>query len=198
MVAPDPAGELPDALDESYAKMRRIPTIVTIMRQLDRVTYQLSVGAEAASAVQALYVMASPYLKRVPGWSKRWDERPCASVRTAAGTVIPMPTPSDVASWFELIMDGLNEAKVVFEDVKISYVSATKPAGPEPREPAGGVGEPAVLDPHHGGGPPDVPREPAAGAPVRIGVTTPTPAEARREVIRRRLERRLGAHPRGS
>lgn len=131
--ANDPAGPYEDGLpDEIRLKMKRIPTVVAILRQLDRVSYLLSTNAEAASAVQALYALTSPYLKRLDGWAARWEARPCAGVRIGDRWV-PTPQPSDYGSWLELIMDGLADAGVIFEQTHLSYVGPDRRIGP--REP---------------------------------------------------------------
>jgi len=134
--ADDPAGPYEDGLpDEIRLKMKRIPTVVAILRQLDRVSYLLSTDAGAASAVQALYALTSPYLKRLDGWAARWDARPCAGVRIGDRWV-PTPQPADYGAWLELIMDGLADAGVIFEQTHLSFVGPVKRLGPrEPPKP---------------------------------------------------------------
>lgn len=158
--ANDPAGPYEDGLpDEIRLKMKRIPTVVAILRQLDRVSYLLSTNAEAASAVQALYALTSPYLKRLDGWAARWEDRPCAGVRIGDRWV-PTPQPSDYGSWLELIMDGLADAGVIFEETRLSYVGPDRRIGP--REPP----KKAEVDagPELPLGPPGVGLGPSGGA----------------------------------
>jgi len=108
----------------------------------------LSTNRDAASAVQALYAVTSPYLKRVEGWSERWERRPCAGAKVGERWV-PMPQPSDYGSWLELIMDGLAEGGVIFDETRVSTVGPRKvvPVGAVKPGPELSVGTPSVGSP---------------------------------------------------
>ena len=167
-VTSDPAGPYEDGLpDETRLKMKRIPVVVGILRQIDRVSYLLSVEAPAASAVQTLYALTSPYLKRLPEWEKRWDARACAGV-LVGGQWVAAPQPADYAAWLELIMDGLMESGVVFEETRLSYVGPARRMGPNaPPRPPGP--EPPVGPPGLGGDAPGGAGGPGA-APGVVGM----------------------------
>lgn len=117
----DPAGPRGD-LPEWQSKMKRLPIVEPLQRQIDRCLYYLSTGDPAAShAISAFKGGAWPYLRKVAGWAARWEHRKVASVvDRASGRAVEVPQPQDNQAAFELIMEGLDEAGVIFEDVRVS------------------------------------------------------------------------------
>lgn len=117
----DPYGDHKSDFAEQRSTLKRVPLVVALLRQLDRVNDALTRNSDAANAIHALYTTAKPYLVHVKDWGKRWADRPCAGI-LIDGAWVSTPTPQDYAAWYELIIDGLTESGVLFDRVTVNYV----------------------------------------------------------------------------
>lgn len=107
---------------------RRLGLQDVIIEQIGKVATTISNGGDATNAIGALYVLCTPYTKDLRVWKNRWDNRKVRTVTDEeTGEVVPIPSGKDNQDAFELIMDGLSEAGVLFERVRVSYVGKKEP-----------------------------------------------------------------------
>lgn len=156
---------------EERAVYRRLGLSDVIIEQVERVAGVISNGEDATNALGALYVLCSPYLKQSREWAKRWEARPIRHVFDEdSGEEVPVPSGKDILESFEIIMDGLSEAGLLFDRVRVSYVGTP---GQEPP-----MGSPSVGgDAPTGTSGPSTARVEGGGHDVRpvLGPDAPSP-----------------------
>lgn len=155
---------------------RRLGLQDVIIEQIATVAAAVSSGKDSTNAIGALHVLCSPYLSGLEEWKKKWEGRRVQHVKDEeSGDSIPVPTGEDNLLAFGLLMDGLSEAGVLFERVKVSYVGEPeKEKGSEPAVVSGGVGS----DIANGTGPIMPPAGDVGGSLPARDVVRPRPPRA--------------------